>query len=60
MSTKKQISARDYLKVIEWSEEDGCYIGSAPPLIGRCCHGVDKRPLPAPIKGREYSGKFVV
>jgi predicted HicB family RNase H-like nuclease len=31
--------ARRYLKVIEWSDEDGCYIGSAPPIIGQCCHG---------------------
>lgn len=28
-----------YLKIVEWSEEDQCYIGSAPPLIGACCHG---------------------
>lgn len=27
------------MKVVEWSEEDGCYIGSAPPLVGSCCHG---------------------
>ena len=27
------------MKVVEWSEEDGCYIGSAPPLLGPCCHG---------------------
>lgn len=82
MSTKKKINARDYLKVIEWSEEDGCFIGSAPPLIGRCCHGAsetqvireltriveewvaihgaEKRALPAPLKGREFSGKFVL
>jgi len=31
--------ARRYLKVIEWSDEDNCYIGSAPPMIGQCCHG---------------------
>lgn len=30
--------ARNYLKVVEWSAEDDCYIGSAPPLIGQCCH----------------------
>jgi len=35
----KKIKASDYIKVVEWSEEDGCYIGSAPPLIGPCCHG---------------------
>ncbi|MDB6128173.1 MAG: HicB family protein [Verrucomicrobia bacterium] len=31
--------ARRYLKVVEWSDEDGCYIGSAPPIIGQSCHG---------------------
>jgi predicted HicB family RNase H-like nuclease len=30
---------RRYLKVIEWSDDDRCYIGSAPPIIGQCCHG---------------------
>ena len=29
---------RDYLKIVEWSKEDRCYVGSAPPLVGRCCH----------------------
>jgi predicted HicB family RNase H-like nuclease len=33
------MNAKDYIKVVEWSEEDGCYVGSAPPLVGRCCHG---------------------
>lgn len=28
-----------YLKIIAWSEEDGCYIGSVPGWIGPCCHG---------------------
>lgn len=31
-----------YLKVVEWSDEDNCYVGSAPPLIGPCCHGRDE------------------
>jgi predicted HicB family RNase H-like nuclease len=35
----KKITAKDYLKIVEWSEEDQCFIGSAPPLIGHCCHG---------------------
>ena len=35
----KKIETKDYLKVIEWSHEDKCFIGSAPPLIGPCCHG---------------------
>jgi len=33
------MNAKDFMKVVEWSDEDGCYIGSAPPLVGRCCHG---------------------
>ena len=31
-----------YLKIVEWSEEDGCYIGSVPGWIGKCCHGDDE------------------
>ncbi len=31
--------ARRYLKLVEWSEKDGCFVGSAPPIIGPCCHG---------------------
>jgi predicted HicB family RNase H-like nuclease len=31
-----------YHKIVEWSDEDGCYVGSAPPLIGECCHGKDE------------------
>ncbi len=31
--------AAHYTKIVEWSEEDGCFVGSAPPLIGECCHG---------------------
>lgn len=34
----RALSAR-FPRVIEWSEEDGIFIGSAPPLIGHCCHG---------------------
>jgi len=32
-------ASRRYLKVVEWSEEDRCYVGSAPPIVGHCCHG---------------------
>jgi len=40
--TKAKITTRDYVKLVEWSEEDGVFIGSAPPLIGQCCHGADE------------------
>ncbi|MCY4417085.1 MAG: hypothetical protein OXE87_12385 [Chloroflexi bacterium] len=35
-------SAR-YVKIVEWSEEDQCYVGSAPGLIYGGCHGDDER-----------------
>lgn len=35
-------SAR-YAKIVEWSEEDSCYVGSAPGLILGGCHGDDER-----------------
>ena len=35
-------SAR-YVKIVEWSEEDQCYIGSAPGLVLGGCHGDDER-----------------
>jgi predicted RNase H-like HicB family nuclease len=42
-TTKKKedpaVLARRYLKLVEWSEKDGCFVGSAPPIIGPCCHG---------------------
>lgn len=32
-----------YVKIVEWSEEDQCYVGSAPGLVMAGCHGVDER-----------------
>ncbi len=34
-------SAR-YIKIVEWSEEDQCFVGQCPGLIGPCCHGEDE------------------
>ena len=31
-----------YLKIVEWSEEDKCYVGAVPGWIGKCCHGLDE------------------
>lgn len=28
-----------YLKIVEWSKSDDCYIGSIPGFLGFCCHG---------------------
>lgn len=30
MKPLKKYSSKDYVKIIEWSEEDQCYVGSAP------------------------------
>ena len=35
-------SAR-YVKIVEWSDDDGCYVGSAPGLIFGGCHGDDEQ-----------------
>ncbi len=32
-----------YTKVVEWSDEDGCFIGTAPGLVHGGCHGDDER-----------------
>ena len=34
-------SAR-YAKIVEWSDEDQCYVGSSPGLIYGGCHGQDE------------------
>jgi predicted RNase H-like HicB family nuclease len=32
-----------YVKIVEWSDEDQCYVGSAPGLVLGGCHGDDER-----------------
>src|SRR5712664_2784249 len=32
-----------YAKIVEWSEEDQCFVGSSPGLIYGGCHGTDER-----------------
>ena len=34
-------SAR-YAKIVEWSDEDQCFVGSSPGLIYAGCHGDDE------------------
>ena len=31
-----------YIKIVEWSEEDQCFIGYCRGVIGPCCHGDDE------------------
>ena len=35
-------SAR-YVKVVEWSDVDGCFVGSCPGLFYGGCHGSDEK-----------------
>ena len=32
-----------YVKLVEWSEEDNCFIGSCPELLLGGCHGSDPK-----------------
>ena len=32
-----------YVKIVEWSDEDQCYVGSSPGLIFGGCHGDNER-----------------
>lgn len=32
-----------YLKIVEWSEEDGCFVGRCPELMLGGIHGADER-----------------
>ncbi len=32
-----------YAKIVEWSQEDRCYVGSSPGLIHAGCHGADEK-----------------
>lgn len=32
-----------YVKIVEWSDEDGCFIGSCPELFYGGCHGDNER-----------------
>jgi predicted RNase H-like HicB family nuclease len=38
-----------YLKVVRWSDEDGCYVGTAPGLMYGGCHGPDERTVYAEL-----------
>lgn len=35
-------SAR-YVKIVEWSDEDQCFVGSCPSLFYGGCHGSDEQ-----------------
>jgi predicted HicB family RNase H-like nuclease len=32
----------EYLKIVQWSEEDGCYVGTCPGVLRGGVHGADE------------------
>jgi predicted RNase H-like HicB family nuclease len=34
--------AARYIKLVEWSDEDQCFIGQCPGVVGPCCHGTNE------------------
>ena len=36
------IKSAQYVKIVEWSEQDQSYVGYCPGIIGPCCHGDDE------------------
>lgn len=40
---RKVKDSAKYVKIVEWSDEDHCYVGSAPGLIYGGCHGDNER-----------------
>lgn len=31
-----------YVKIVEWSDADGAFVGQCPGVVGPCCHGPDE------------------
>lgn len=82
MKKSKRNPADRYALLVEWSDEDHCYIGRCPELFLGGVHGPDRsevyaelcqvveewieifksdgRDLPAPLAGKDYSGKFLL
>jgi len=40
---EKMKESAKYAKIVEWSEEDRCFVGSCPGLIYGGCHGDDEK-----------------
>ena len=41
-------SAND-IKIVEWSDEDQCFVGQRPGIIGPCCNGDNEREVYAEL-----------
>jgi predicted RNase H-like HicB family nuclease len=36
------VTSAQYIKIVEWSDEDRAFVGQCPGVIGPCCHGDDE------------------
>ena len=41
-ATRIITQAAKYVKIVEWSDEDGAFDGQCPGIVGLCCHGPDE------------------
>jgi predicted HicB family RNase H-like nuclease len=41
-TTERKAKAARYLKVVEWSDADKCFVGRCPGLFAGGCHGPDE------------------
>ena len=59
-SAVKAAAAR-YLKIVEWSDEDGCFVGRAPGLFFGGCHGTDETKVYADLRRlvKEHVGELL-
>ena len=32
----------NYVKIVQWSDEDQAFVGQCPGIVGPCCHGTDE------------------
>lgn len=56
----KAATAR-YLRIVEGSDEDGCFVGRAPGLFFGGCHGSDETKVYADLRGivEEHVGELL-
>jgi len=38
-----------YVKIVEWSDADDCFVGQCPGIVGPCCHGDDEAEIYAAL-----------
>ncbi|MDR3228069.1 MAG: hypothetical protein LBT53_01465 [Puniceicoccales bacterium] len=48
MNTTRE-KANRYLKIVRWSDEDSCYVGTCPSLFGGGCHGQNEKKVYAEL-----------